>query len=355
MGVGPREPDPPPGGRPSGGRPPTMSDIAADLGISRQLVSLALRNAAGASEQTRVRVREAAGRLGYSPHIGARSLRSSRSRVIGVAFTPAHAAEPEIVESMYPAAEAHGYSVVLSAHTSTRSTGQAVEELLGHRSAAMVLIGSNLDDAALRAIAERVAVPVVAVGFGRPNALYDVVRSAGDRGIAQAADHLVDLGHRDIAYVDTPSMPLSQVRLQGYLRTVRRLGLTEDVLSLRGDYTEEAGAAAARRLLDRRTLPTAVMTSNDQVALGLLHVLARSGVSVPADVSLTGYDDSRMARLSSVDLTTVRQDPVGMGTAAVDAAVRRVDQPRSPAGETVVEPGLVVRSSTAPPRAPHLS
>jgi DNA-binding LacI/PurR family transcriptional regulator len=328
-----------------------MADIAATLGISRQLVSLALREAPGASEQTRVRVREAARLLGYSPHIGARSLRQSRSRDIGVVFTPAHATEPEIVESMYPAAEAHGYSVVLSAHTPARSTGQAVEELLGHRCAAMVLIGSDLDHAHLRALARRGGVPVVAVGFGRQNADYDVVESAGDVGMAQAAVLLTDLGHRGIAYVDTPEMPPSASRLEGYRRTMGRLGLTEDVVSLRGDYTEEAGAAAARLLLDRSVLPTAVMASNDQVALGLLHVLTRAGLRVPEDVSLTGYDDSRMARLSSVDLTTVRQDPFLMGAGAVEAVVRRIDRPTSTAGRTVIEPALVVRSSTAPPRS----
>ena len=98
-------------------------------------------------------------------------------------------------------------------------------------------------------------------------------------------------------------------------------------------------------------LPTAVMASNDQVALGVMLVLARSGVRVPEDVSLTGYDDSRMARLSSVDLTTVRQDPGLMGAAAVEAAVRRIDRPDSRPRETVVEPTLVVRGSTMPPRA----
>jgi DNA-binding LacI/PurR family transcriptional regulator len=349
MGLEP--PEPVSRSRYPGDRPPTMADIAADLGISRQLVSLALRNASGASEQTRARVREAARRLGYSPHIGARSLRRSRSRDIGVVFTPAHATEPEIVESIYPAAEAHGYSVVLSAHTSARSTGQAVEELLGHRCAAMILIGSDLDHAGLRALAQRSGVPVVAVGSGRQNDHYDVVDSAGDVGIAQAAQHLAELGHLGIAYVHTPSMPPSASRLEGYRRTVARLGLTGDVLSRRGDYTEEAGAAAARLLLDRPAVPTAIMASNDQVALGLLHVLSRSGLRVPEDVSLTGYDDSRMARLSSVDLTTVRQDPALMGAAAVQAAVRRIDQPLCAAGRTVIEPALVVRSSTAPPRA----
>jgi DNA-binding LacI/PurR family transcriptional regulator len=214
----------------------------------------------------------------------------------------------------------------------------------------MVVIGSDLDHAALRAIAERSPVPVVNVGWGRANPYYDVVRSAGDRGVAEAATHLVGLGHTDIAYVDTPAMPASRSRLQGYLRVAKRLGLRDDVVAVRGSYTEEAGADAARLLLERRALPTAVMASNDQVALGALHVFLRQGIRVPEDVSLTGYDDTRMARLSSVDLTTVQQDPALMGSAAVEAMVRRIDRPALAPGQTVVEPSLIVRGSTGPPR-----
>lgn len=342
MGVdGPREA--------SGTRQPTMADIAAHLGISRQLVSLALRGQPGASEETRRRVTEAARRLGYSPHLGARLLRQSRSRVIGVVFTPAHATEPEIVEGIYPAAEDLGYHVVLSAHTPSRSTERAVEELLGHRCAAMVVIGSNLDHAALRSIAERSPVPVVNVGFGRRNRHYDVVVSAGEAGIALATTHLAGLGHRDIAYVNLPAMPPAQPRLNGYLRTMEKLGLVVDVVTTTNGYTEEAGAEAARLLIARDALPTAIMAGNDQAAVGLLHVLVRHGVRVPEDVSLTGYDDSRMARLSSVDLTTVRQDPALMGAAAVEAAVRRVEHADAAPTRAVIDPTLVVRGSTAAP------
>lgn len=330
--------------------PPTMADIAAHLGVSRQLVSLVLRNAPGASEETRRRVREAAQELGFSPHLGARSLRQARSRHLGVLFTPVHATEPEIIESIYPAAAAHDYNVILSAQTPTRTTSQAVEELLGYRCAALVIIGSDLQHAALRSVAQRSPVPVVNVGNGRRNAFYDVVRSSGDRGISDAVAHLGELGHRRITYLHTVSMPPARLRLSGYQHAMKRLGLPSDVVSLTGDYTEEAGSTAARMLLERDSLPTAVVAANDQAAVGLLQVLLRSGVRVPDDMSVTGFDDSRMARLSSVNLTTVRQDPELMGAAAVQAAMRRVERRDLEPRETVVETALVVRGTTATPR-----
>jgi DNA-binding LacI/PurR family transcriptional regulator len=327
-----------------------MGDIAAHLGVSRQLVSIVLRNMPGASSATRQRVLEAAAELGYSPHMGARTLRQTTSRHIGVAFAPAHATEPEIVEAIYPAAGEQGYQVVLSAQTATRSTQQAVEELLGYRCAAIIVIGSELGEAEMRALAQRARVPLVVVGAGQRNAAFDVVRSAGDDGIALAVEHLVELGHRRICYVHCEAMPPAGLRLQGYLRAVGGGGLEPDVVSLSGiDYTEESGAAAGRQLLGRPRLPTAVVTGNDQQAVGVLQVLARAGVAIPDDVSITGFDDSRFARLTSVDLTTARQDPGEMGRAAVSAAVRRIGQSTLRPSLSVVDPSLVARSSTAPP------
>jgi DNA-binding LacI/PurR family transcriptional regulator len=326
-----------------------MADIAADLGVSRQLVSLVLRDQPGASPETRARVAKAAKRLGYSPHTGARLLRQSTSRQLGVVFDPAHAAEHEIVQAIYSCAAEHGYQVVLSATTDRRSGMQAVEELLGYRCAALVVIGADLAPDELRALSRRANVPVVAVGAGRRNRSYDVVRSAGDDGVAQCLRHLAELGHRDITYVHASSMPPGPLRLSGYLRAVEELSMDPVVLDIPGDYTEECGAAAARRLLGDRDLPTAVMMSNDHAALGLILTLARAGVSVPADVSVTGFDDSGPARLSALDLTTVRQDPQEMGRIAVGAALRRLSEPARRPAETVVGTSLVVRSSTAPP------
>ncbi len=337
-------------GRSESVRQPTMADIAADLGVSRQLVSLVLRDQPGASDETRERVREAAKRLGYSPHMGARALRQYASQHLGVVFAPAHATEPDIVQAIYPSASDRGYHVVLSATTPTRNSMQAVEELLGYRCAALIVIGSDLGPGELRSLAKRASVPLVAVGAGRRNRTFDVVRSAGDRGIALCVRHLVELGHRDITYVHASSMPPAALRLAGYMRAMEKALLTPTVVELAGDYTEECGAEAARTLLAGKTLPTAVVMGNDQAAVGLLLTLARAGVSVPQDVSVTGFDDSRFASLVGVDLTTARQDPEQMGRQAVEAALRRVGRPEAKPTEVVIETSLVARTSTAPPR-----
>jgi DNA-binding LacI/PurR family transcriptional regulator len=169
--------------------------------------------------------------------------------------------------------------------------------------------------------------------------------------VAQAVDHLVELGHRHIAYVHGPRMPSAKVRHEGYLRAMRRHKLPAQTVMTPDDYIEESGAGAAETLLSDEVLPTAVVAGNDHAALGLIHVLLRAGVTVPQHMSVTGFDDSRIAQLSYVDLTTVHQDGMEMGNVAVRAAAERITGARADPTETVIMPALVVRGSTAPPRS----
>src|SRR5205823_6304647 len=130
----------------------------------------------------------------------------------------------------------------------------------------------------------------------------------------------------------------------------RRHHLQDHVRVLPGDYTEEAGAKAARTLLQEDQLPTAIFAANDRSAYGVLGTLSRAGVRIPEDVSVVGYDDSRMARLSFIDLTTIRQDTKHLAELAVEAAAQRLDEGRTTPREIVLKPTLITRGSTGPAR-----
>jgi DNA-binding LacI/PurR family transcriptional regulator len=325
-----------------------MADVASRVGVSRQLVSLVLRDAPGPSPETRQRVRQAAGELGYSPDIAAQMLRRKGTKYLGVIFTIEHSSEAAIVQHMHLAAAERGYSLVLGSRSSSRNEGTAVEELIGYRCEALILISPTMSAASLRRLSKRV--PLVCLGSGNPKLGCDIVRSAGDLGIGLAVEHLTTLGHHHIAYVHGRDMPGSELRHQGYLSAMARRQLPPDVIVIRGDYTEESGAHAATLLRERPTLPTAVVTNNDHAALGLTLSLLRTGLSVPDDISITGYDDSRIAQLSSLDLTSVVQDPTQMGDVAVDCALSRISGERSHAIERVIPTSLSIRSSTGSPR-----
>jgi DNA-binding LacI/PurR family transcriptional regulator len=326
--------------------PPTMRDVAARVGVSQSLVSLVFRNAPGASSQTRERVFRAAAELGYRPNAAAQVLRRSRSRNIGVLYTMRQPFDVDLVEAIYPAAERHGYHVVLGALGPGRDERRAVEELLAYRCEAMILMGSITKAAQLAATAEQM--PVVDIARRPSGDGVDVVRVADERGARLAVDHLVSLGHRAIVHVDGGSLPGSVYRSRGYGRSMRRHGLRDEIRILPGDHTEESGATAARHLMGETRLPTAIFASNDRCAHGVLATLLRAGVAVPGDVSVVGFDDSALARLSFIDLTTVRQDVTRMAESAVEAIAERLEQRRTTAREIVLDPTLVIRGTTAP-------
>jgi DNA-binding LacI/PurR family transcriptional regulator len=322
----------------------TLADVAARAGVSTALVSIVMRDAPGASAATRERVRRAAEEIGYRPDSRARLLRSSRSRLLGVVFGVQQAFHGDLVSGLYAAAERVGYELALSAVTPGRDERQAVGSLLQDRCEALVLLGPQSPTASLADLAARL--PVVVVARPVRSSAVDVVRTADDEGARLAVEHLLALGHRHVVHVDGGRAPGAAERRRGHRESLRASGLVPRVVP--GGPTEEDGAAAARALL-AGPLPSAVTAFNDRCALGLLDVLRRAGRTVPGDVSVVGYDDSRIARLSSVDLTSVTQDVEQLTTLAVERVLERLAGTPVDRREVVVPPRLVVRSTTAPP------
>jgi DNA-binding LacI/PurR family transcriptional regulator len=328
-------------------RRPRLQDVAAEAGVSPATVSLVLRGSPGPSSGTRERVLDAAGRLGYRPDRAASLLARRRSRLIGVLMDVRSTFHAQLVEDVHEAAEEHGYDLVLSTVTRTRDEGRAVETLLDSRCEALVLLGPDAPAARLSALARQL--PVVAVGRPVSADGVDVVRAADDEGVAQAVEHLAGLGHRRIAHVDGGRGQIATARRRGYERAMRRRGLGEHLQVVGGDAGEESGARAARTLLGSDVRPTAVVTYNDASAVGLLDALLRSGIDVPGEVSVVGYDDSPLSRLAHIDLTSVSQDSPQLTRLAVAAVVERLDGGRTERREVVGPPRLVVRGTTGPP------
>jgi DNA-binding LacI/PurR family transcriptional regulator len=328
---------------------PRLEDVAAEVGLSTASVSLVLRGADGPSAATRERVLEAAARLGYRPDRAASLLARRRSRLIGVMLDIRSDYHGELVEDVHEVAEQHGYDLVLSTITRTRDERRAVETLLDSRCEALVLLGPDAPAAWLADLDRRLPVVVVGRPIGSPG--VDVVRAADDEGVSLAVDHLVGLGHRDIAYVDGGPGEIAAARRRGYERAMVRHGLPDSLRVLPGNHTEEAGIRAAAALTGPAPAPTAVVTFNDRVAVGLLDALSRAGVAVPGDISVVGYDDSPLSRLAHVGLTTVSQNSRALTEHAVTAIVERLDAGRTTHREVVLPPHLVVRTTTAPPRA----
>jgi DNA-binding LacI/PurR family transcriptional regulator len=327
-----------------GKRVVTMEDVAVRAGVSRALVSIVFRGVPGASDENRARVMRAADELSYRPDQRARLLGRGRSRTIGISFGLHDENHGELVEAFYQAADTSGYDLILSPNAPTRGEEDAAQSLLDYRCEALVLIGPSLTRAELEALAAHV--PVIVVARALRSAQVDVVRTDDAAGARLAVEHLVDLGHRRIAHVHAGRIAGAAERRAGYRDAMRKHGLEAEVELIAGGRFEDDGWKAADRLLETAT---AVFTYNDQCSVGLIARLRDRGVGVPGDVSVVGFDDTRLARSASLALTTIAQDTDAIARHALELAIQRSDTTASAGAEIVVAPRLVVRTTTAAP------
>ncbi|WP_433519107.1 LacI family DNA-binding transcriptional regulator [Nonomuraea sp. CA-143628] len=322
-----------------GRRRPTILDVAAAAGVSKGLVSKVLSGAAGPSAATTKRVLAVAERMGYRKDRTATLLAQRRTRLIGVTIIPSNVYHGELAEQIQAMVDAAGYETVLGATTATHDERRSIETLIDFRCEALLLLGPTMPEAKLAGLIENV--PTVCVGrpLNLPN--VDVVRADDEQGFSDLVNHLVALGHRRIAHVDGGTGHIAAVRRRAYRAAMRRHGLEPVVLP--GGLTERQGAAALKRL---RTDVTAVVAFNDRTALGMMEALESQGVRVPADMSVTGFDDSLMARHPRIALTTVSQSPLEQARLAVQAAIDRLSGDNQERREIVLPTRLIVRGST---------
>jgi DNA-binding LacI/PurR family transcriptional regulator len=317
-------------------KPPTIREVASAAGVSTALVSIVFRGAPGASETTRARVFAAAEQLGYRANRSASLMKLRRTKHLGVTINVRSAFQAEMAEEIHAAAAQLGYEIVLSLITAAHDESHAIETLMGFRCESAILLGSQLAETRLSDLAREL--PLVLVGRRANLSHVDVVRSGDHRGQALVVEHLAGLGHRDIVHVDGGQQPM------------RRHGLDGQVRVLTGGDSERDGHRAATELLRHQQLPTAVSAFNDDCALGVIDTLARAGIRVPGDCSVTGYDNSLVAQLTAIDLTSVSQEPPALAQAAVRAAIDRLEGRTADPTDTVLEPRLVARGSSAAPR-----
>lgn len=329
-------------------RLPTMRDIALHLGVSRQLVSMVLRDVPGPSAESRRRVLAAAEELGFRPNSSARLLRQSRTRMLGVAFALGHPFQARVVERMFVTAAERGFALALGPVTEERPIDVVVSELIEERVEALIAFNPDPTSPALHEAIRMM--PMAWLGEWSDQADADNIHVNEVDGLRRAVEHLVSLGHQRIAYVGGKGGSLGRTRAQAYESAMTTVGLADDIEIVLTGFGEEDGAAAARTLIDRTDRPTAVICCGDQCAVGLLAVFAHAGIEVPAEISVVGFDDSSVASLSYHQLTSIRQDVDATVEAALDAVIARIEGDAGPRRIVATETALVVRSTTGPVR-----
>jgi LacI family transcriptional regulator len=305
---------------------PTQKDIALAAGVSQAAVSLVLNKAETPSvpPATRTRILEVAQELGYRPNHPARMLRSARTMTFACVIPDiTNPFYPGLVRGLQTVASPAGYDVLIF-DTDGRPEGEvrAVEWLLQGRADGVVATFFHLRASQL-AVLSRNGIPLVRLeSQHKPDGplAIDSVYIDNAEAAAEMTRFLIARGHRRIAMIQAEFGP-SQRRAQGYGAVMRDAGLSPDFIT-DSAYSEESGARAMKRLLERKERPTAVFGASDVLALGAMEAARIAGLSIPNDIAIAGFDDIPVAKL--LGLTTVRQPEFDLGALAARTLVGRL-------------------------------
>ncbi|MFJ5958396.1 LacI family DNA-binding transcriptional regulator [Paenarthrobacter sp. NPDC092416] len=324
-------------------RRPTLYDVATHAGVSPSLVSLFLKDPERVSAKRRDAVHNAISELGYRPSRAATTLASSRTKSIGLVIDDyRNLWFVDLLRGMESVLSDLGYQVMLAdSRPGENRIKEATDGLLAMHVDALVIAAEPSES-----MLARTWVPTVVAGWrkGVP-AGADLITNDDDGGGSMAANHLLGLGHTRIGHL-SGSDGASAHRRAGFRRAVASAGV-ELLIGESEGTSEEDGYGAACWLLDHHPGTTAIFAANDTMALGAFAAIKARGLSVPSDISVIGYDNSPLAKSRYLDLTSVdnRSDIVG-----VDAAHRllaRIEDPTLEPERKLIEPTLVLRSTTA--------
>jgi DNA-binding LacI/PurR family transcriptional regulator len=332
-----------------GGRRPTLETVAARAGVSRSLVSLALRDSPRVSPASKEAIRRAVAELGYRPNAAARRLAEQQSRTVGVLLDDVR--QPwaaDMLDGLTPALHAGGKHILLGDGRLDRLMDETLTwSFLDLGVDGFVVAGSVPLSGAIVEVAGRI--PTVAVGgldIDLPR--VDVLANDNHRGATLAVRHLLELGHTRIAHITGGAGGAARLRRRAFEETMRAAGHGADLLVEAGDMSEEGGFRAAVRLLSRPERPTAIFAANDLSCVGALSAATELGVRVPEQLSLVGFDNSALARLRALWLTSVDGDAREMGRQAARALLARIEDPEAAEQIRLMPPRLEVRGSSGP-------
>jgi DNA-binding LacI/PurR family transcriptional regulator len=312
------------------------------------LVSLVIRGDARVSPANREAVLKAVTELGYRPNAMARGLVQRRTRMVGVVVSDLR--NPffgDVVSGIQTRARELRYRVVFSTGDRQKELeAEAIESLLELRVDGLILAGPRIQLETLEGFGR--SAPIMVLFRPTEDDWSDSITNDDVEGARIAVEHCASLGHTRIAHIDGGPGAGAQTRRDGYEQAMHRLGLEQHIQVVAGGFTEKPGRRGAQELLSKRPLPTAVFAANDLCAIGALNAFEESGLTVPEDLSLLGYDNTSVAALRHVSLTSIHQPSVEMGRRAVDRLFERIDKGRTEPIHEVVSPSLVVRDTTGP-------
>jgi LacI family transcriptional regulator len=325
----------------------TIRTVAADAGVSVAAVSKVMRNAYGVSDALRMKVEASIEKLGYRPSVAARGMRG-RTFTLGVLLVGIdNPFLPGIYQGIEGVTEAAGYKIMVGVGAArARTEVTLIEQMIDNRMDGLILVASQIAGETLEHFARQI--PIVVVGHHEPAAQgYDTINNDDQMGARLAVQALLDRGYRDIAYLtqtdqDDHTADVAPQREIGYRAAMSAANLAPRIFAL-----PQHGAPRddqIHQILTATDRPRAIFCWSDLDAIPLLSEALRLGLRVPQDLALIGYDNSPMAGLAMINLTSIDQDGPRLGKLAAEALFSRING-RSVAEHILIEPTLIRRDS----------
>jgi DNA-binding LacI/PurR family transcriptional regulator len=327
----------------------TIRDVAKAAGVSTATVSNVLNKTGKVGRRTHRLVLSAVKRLGYFPDVHARHLASRESRTLGIIVSDIeNPFFPEVVKGFETRARQLGYDVILSdTNYDPRRTREAADRMAEHKVRGVAIMTSEISVKLIHQLAER-KIAVTFLDLAPVRKYMSNLRIDYSSGISQVVRHLHAQGHRTIAFVaGRPGLTSNDARLQAYEHQMRDLGLEPGPV-FPGNLRFEGGLAAGLSIAKLSVRPTAVVAVNDLTAVGVVKGLLNSGFRVPEDISVTGFDKTRLAEYSNPSITTVDVHRETLGQLAADA-LHELSNSSDPQGrEYQISAELVLGGSSGP-------
>lgn len=326
----------------------TLHDVAKSSGVSYQTVSRVINNHSNVAEETRERVLKSIQELNYRPNRAARSLVTNRSDTIAIiSFGTTYWGPGQMLQHIIEHARKNGFRVLPSTLQQLRSEDvkAAIDELHELLIDGIIIIAPIVADFASDIGDLTGDIPYIQIDTKPRPGIASVVIDQG-HGSKLAVEHLIGLGHRQIAEISGPMNWYDAImRHQSWAGTMAQHGLSNE-MSVEGNWSARSGYEGARSLLEAGAAFTGLVAANDQMALGAIAALAEGGIRVPDDVSVVGFDDIPESSYFLPSLTTLHQDFEALGEQSVEYLVSLIKNPHTPIHQRVLHPTLIVRNST---------
>jgi DNA-binding LacI/PurR family transcriptional regulator len=326
-----------------------INEIAKHAGVSTATVSRVINGSNKVSQKTADKVLSIVRTLGYHPSSHARALASGKSHLIGLIISDiVNPFFPELVKCFEEIAVKNGLEVIV-ANTGYDPERMAfsVKRMIQRKAEGVAVMTSEMDQELLAQLETR-NIPVVFLDTGKVGLHASNIEVDYGKGISEAVEYLVHLGHKRIGYIGGPhEYSSSRTRRSAFLRCLKKFDLLrQDDFIQTGNFKTDGGKAAIRRLLRIKKRPTAVLTANDLSAIGALHAAIHEGLSVPGDISIIGFDDIDFCQLTQPPLTTIRLSRKDLAEKAFNALLSGVSGESYRGRKYRVETSLIIRGST---------